>query len=55
MLLSTSIAIYLHQFSPEETVDMLAEAGFTALDFGFFNARYYAKDLDGHFFTERCV
>ena len=52
MLLSTSIAIYLHQFSPEETVDMLAEAGFTALDFGFFNARYYAKDLDGRFFTE---
>lgn len=52
MLLSTSIAIYLHQLSPEETVDMLAEAGFTALDFGFFNARYYAKDLDGRFFTE---
>lgn len=52
MLLSTSIAIYLHQFSPEETVDMLAEAGFTALDFGFFNPRYYAKELDGHFFTE---
>ena len=52
MLLSTSIAIYLHQFSPEETVDMLAEAGFTALDFGLFNARYYAKDLDGRFFTE---
>mgnify|MGYP002582237614 CR=1 FL=1 len=52
MLLSTSIAIYLHQFSPEETVDILAEAGFTALDFGFFNPRYYAKELDGHFFTE---
>ena len=52
MLLSTSIATYLHQFSPEETVDILAEAGFTALDFGFFNPRYYAKELDGHFFTE---
>ena len=52
MLLSTSIATYLWHFSPEETVDILAEAGFTALDFGFFNPRYYAKDLAGCFFTE---
>ena len=52
MLLSTSIGTYLKLFSPMETVAMLKDVGFTALDFAFFDPKYYSKDTDASFFTE---
>ncbi len=55
MLLSTTIRCYLKKMPPKDTVDTLANAGFDALDFGFFDKKYYSQDsaeAAPEFFTE---
>ena len=52
MLLSTNTANVLTHYSANEMVDMLKEAGFTAIDFSFFDKTWYSEDLEETFFSE---
>jgi len=44
---------YLKNFSCEETVELLAEAGFDAIDFSFFNEEFYNEATNSVEFKER--
>lgn len=55
MLLSTTTGAHIKYYSPKEIVDISAEAGFDALDFGYFGqkgAKYYSADFDTKEFVE---
>lgn len=55
MLLSTSISHYLRRFDFKEIVKMTHEAGFDALDFGFFSPEWYQEDTDTTEFKKRLL
>lgn len=44
MLLSSSNENFITKLDGKEIVDLFAEAGFDAIDFGFFNSRFYGAD-----------
>lgn len=44
MKVSQSNGSLLGKFSDEKVIDMMADAGFDAIDFGFFQEKYYNKD-----------
>lgn len=52
MLLSTNTADVLRHFTGKEAVDLLCDAGFDAMDFSFFDEKWYAEDLDESVFTQ---
>jgi sugar phosphate isomerase/epimerase len=52
MLLSTNISNALMHYSAEKTVDMLQTAGFTAIDFSFFDPVWYSEEREDVFFSE---
>lgn len=52
MKLSTQTMILLANYSFRETVDILAEAGYDAIDFSFFDPKTYSDDLKSDYFTE---
>ena len=52
MLLSTNNANILMHYSAEEMVDMLKAAGFTAIDFSFFDKAWYGEEREDGFFSE---
>ena len=52
MLLSTNISNALMHYSAEQTVDMLQNAGFTAIDFSFFDQVWYSEEREDAFFSE---
>lgn len=52
MLLSTNTANVLRHYSEKEMVDMFRKAGFDAIDFSFFDEKWYSEELDSSFFTE---
>ena len=53
MLLSSSNNSYFKYFTLEETVELMHEAGFNAIDFGFSSAPYYNEESDNPQFHER--
>lgn len=52
MLLSTSISIFLKHFECEEIVEILSKAGFDAMDFSFYDEKYYCAETDSDEFKE---
>lgn len=52
MLLSTNTSNVLMHYSAEKTVDMLQNAGFTAIDFSFFDPVWYSEEREDVFFSE---
>lgn len=52
MLLSTNTANVLRHYSAKEMVDMLRDAGFTAIDFSFFDKTWYGEEREDAFFLE---
>ena len=52
MLLSTSMGGILGRFSCEESIELLAQAGFDAIDFPFFGEEYYNEETDREAFRE---
>ena len=52
MLLSTNTSNVLMHYSAEKTVDMLQTAGFTAIDFSFFDPVWYSEEREDAFFSE---
>lgn len=46
MLLSTSISAMLRHYECEEIIEMLSEAGFDAIDFSFFQERFFDERTD---------
>ena len=52
MLLSTNTSNVLMHYSAEKTVDMLQNAGFTAIDFSFFDPVWYSEEREDGFFSE---
>ncbi len=53
MYLSTAIGTFFNYYTPEETVDLLKEAGFTALDFSFFKESTYAEGIEDKYLSLR--
>ena len=53
MKVSQSNGSYLEYFDEKQSVDIMAEAGFDAIDFGFFNEKFYNKETDGEEFKEK--
>lgn len=53
MYLSTATSTFFNYYTPEETVDLLKEAGFTALDFSFFKENTYVEGLEDKFLSLR--
>ena len=51
MLLSTNNANILMHYSAREMVDMLQAAGFTAIDFSFFDEAWYGEEREDGFFS----
>lgn len=47
MKVSQSNGSYLEKFSDEKVIDIMVEAGFDAIDFGFFKEQYYNEGTDG--------
>lgn len=52
MLLSTNTANVLRHYSEKEMVDMFRSAGFDAMDFSFFDEKWYSKEMEDGFFSE---
>ena len=52
MLLSTNTSNVLMHYSAEKAVDMLQNAGFTAIDFSFFDPLWYSEEREDVFFSE---
>lgn len=52
VLLSTNTANVLRHYSEKEMVDMLCKAGFDAMDFSFFDEKWYSEELENDFFSE---
>jgi sugar phosphate isomerase/epimerase len=52
MLLSANTADVLRHYSGNEMVDMFQNAGFTAIDFSFFDKTWYSEDVEDSFFLE---
>ena len=52
MLLSTNSSNILMHYCAEEMVDMLQKAGFTAIDFSFFDQAWYSEEREDGFFSE---
>ncbi len=50
MVVSQSNGSYLGRFSDERVIDLMAEAGFDAIDFGFFKEKYYNKETTKEYF-----
>ena len=47
MLLSSSIGPFLKYYSVEEAIDLMSKAGFDAIDFAFFDEKFYGVETDG--------
>lgn len=52
MLLSTNTADIQRHYSCKETVELCRAAGFTAMDFSFFDEKWYSEDVPDAFFSE---
>jgi len=52
VLLSTNTANVLRHYSKKEMVDMFRKAGFDAMDFSFFDEKWYSEELENSFFSE---
>ena len=52
MLLSTNTARMLQHVPANELVDMIRTAGFTAMDFSFFDEKWYSEEQEENFFSE---
>ena len=52
MLLSTNTARMLQYVPANELVDMIRTAGFTAMDFSFFDEKWYSEEQEENFFSE---
>ncbi len=52
MLLSANTANVLRNYSANEMVDMFQNAGFTAMDFSFFDKTWYSDEREDVFFSE---
>ena len=52
MRLSTNTANVLRHYSEKEMVNMFRKAGFDALDFSFFDEKWYSEELENSFFAE---
>lgn len=52
MRLSTNTDMMFSAYGVEKSVEIFAKAGFDALDFSFFNEKYYAEDLKEEYFSE---
>ena len=52
MLLSTNSSNILMHYCAEEMVNMVQKAGFTAIDFSFFDQAWYGEDRSDGFFLE---
>lgn len=50
MLLSTNIDAFLKHFECEEVIEIISKAGFDALDFSFFDEKFYGKETDSEAF-----
>lgn len=49
MYLSTSLEPFFKHYAPKDAIAMLKEAGFTALDYSFFNYPTHAPDMEEHY------
>lgn len=52
MLLSTSIGYYLPKIETDKIIEITSKAGFDALDFAFFNPKYFDEETDSKIFEE---
>lgn len=52
MLLSTNTAIVQQHCTGKEMVDLFCNAGFDAIDFSFFDEKWYSEDLNDTYFSE---
>lgn len=52
MLLSANTADVLRHYSGNEMVDMFHDSGFTAMDFSFFDQKWYSGEVEDAFFAE---
>ena len=52
MLLSTNTAIVEQYCTGKEMINLFRNAGFDAIDFSFFDERWYSEDLDDTYFSE---
>ena len=46
MIVSQSNGSNLGRFSDEKVIDIMVDSGFDAIDFGFFDAKYYNEGTD---------
>ena len=52
MLLATNTGNVMREFAPNAAVDLFHDAGFSALDFSFFDEKWYIEGIDPAFFRD---
>lgn len=55
MRVSQTCGVYIDKFPEEKAIDMMAEAGFEAIDFSFSREKYYNKDTDSEEFKQKLI